>query len=264
MTEEQILDILGQVDDQYITESAPGQTVRSRPRRVKWFSPAAGLPKKSAIALASIILICVIGGTVSAVQGGNIFHLAGQLYASFQAQSSTAGSGDILAKYNGTPITSTVVEYHKRMNIMRTEEAADKYNTDIEIVNIIIENMILLEEAERLGLSATDEEIESMIENTRRAYSLPDGKAMIDEYLEGAGLTFEEYLDAVKEQAPRIIARQKLKDSFGRQYCKEHGLTFTKVNPPAEMIAAQEAYIKDLFEQNKHKIEYFIDVSDAD
>jgi 2-oxoglutarate dehydrogenase complex dehydrogenase (E1) component-like enzyme len=83
---------------------------------------------------------------------------------------------------------------------------------------------------------------------------------MIDSFLEGAGISFDEYMDLVREQVPRNIARQKLIDAIGRQYCEEHGLEFTKINPPAEMVAAQKAYIEQLFEQNKDKIEYFIDI----
>ena len=38
---------------------------------------------------------------------------------------------------------------------------------------------------------------------------------------------------------------------------EKQGLTFTKVNPPAEMIEAQENYIDELFAENKDKIIYF-------
>ena len=41
-------------------------------------------------------------------------------------------------------------------------------------------------------------------------------------------------------------------------------MEFTKINPPAEMVAAQEAFIQKLFEENKHKIEYFIEIPEEE
>lgn len=57
------------------------------------------------------------------------------------------------------------------MNIFRSEEAAKEYDTDIQIANRIIESMLILEEAERLGFAATDAEIEEMVANTTGVYA---------------------------------------------------------------------------------------------
>lgn len=165
----------------------------------------------------------------------------------------------IVASYNGHDITIEVVEHHRKMNVYRSEEAAKEYDTDIQIVNRIIESILLLEEAERLGLSATDAEIEEMVANTTGVYAMPEGKERIDAYCEGAGITVDKYFELLREQVPRVIARQKLKDAVGKQYCEENGLTFTKVNPPKEMIQAQDAYIQELFEKHKKDIVYYIE-----
>ena len=218
--------------------------------------------KKSIIVCISLCLFlaCLGIGIISASTNENVFFLAGQFLNSGRNEGSAGTNSNvtILAKYNGMSITSAVVEYKKKLNILRSNDAVQLRDTDVEIINKIIENMMLFEEAERLGLSATEAEIESMVQNTVQAYSIPEGKEMMDAYFKGAGITMEEYLQMVREQAPTVIACQKLKDMIGKQYCEKHGLQFTKVNPPAEMVAAQEEYINSLFEENKHKIEYFI------
>ena len=58
----------------------------------------------------------------------------------------------------------------------------------------------LLDEAEKRGLLATNEEIAEMVENTRPAYETPDGKKQMDEYFEAAGLTADEYFAQIEQQ----------------------------------------------------------------
>lgn len=71
--------------------------------------------------------------------------------------------------------------------------------------------------------------------------------------------TLEEYFELLEKQAPRAIARQKLLDAFGQEYCEENGLTFTKVNPPAEMVEAREAYVDELMTKAAGEITYYTD-----
>lgn len=169
------------------------------------------------------------------------------------------GGREIAAIYNGQEILMSAVQYQRSMNIMRDGETAQSFESDFDIVNRIVESMILVEEAERQGLAATEDEIEEMVDMARRSYEIPEGREMLDAYCEGAGISIEEYYELIREQAPRTIARQKLKDAFGKEYCEKHGLEFTKENPPEEMVKAENAYISELFEKHKDEIQYFID-----
>lgn len=210
-----------------------------------------------------VLLIALLTGIVivSAATDQNFFVLAGKLFQKTNSDSLKPNSNDtIVAKYKETEIMASIVSYHKEMDRLKNPDAV---RSDLEIINSILETVILLEEAERLGLSATDDEIESMVQNTLIVYESPDGKDMMDAYLAGAGMTLDEYLETLREQAPRIISRQKLLDHIGRQYCEEHDIEFTKLNPPAEMVAAQDAYIESLIEQNKAYIEYYIDIPEV-
>lgn len=210
-----------------------------------------------------IVAVCILAAvsTVLAAASPDAFFQAGQfLKDALGNKENGLQNTNVLAKYDGTPITADIVQHHKNMNILRSAEIASEMDTDYEIIHKIIESMILLEEANRRGLSATESEIEAMVNGAIEAYSLPSGKEIIDPFLEGAGITFEEYLTMLREQAPRVIARQKLIDAVGKEYCEKNNLEFTKMNPPAALVAAQDAFIAELFEQNKHKIEYYIDI----
>lgn len=216
------------------------------------------------VIIISIICFCMliaVGIRVIHVDAdGNNFFKAGEYFKDAQAkeENDAARGNSILASYNGHNITADNVEYQRNMNIMRDAEAAERYDSDIDIINRIIENIILFEEAQRLGFLATQEEINQMVDNAEISYSIPEGKVAMDAYLDGAGITFEEYLEVLREQAPRIIARQKLKNEIGRQYCEEKGLEYTNVNPPEGMLEVQEKYVADLFKQHKDKIVYYI------
>ena len=126
-----------------------------------------------------------------------------------------------------------------------------------EALREMLQNMVLYEEAVRLGYEATQSEMDAFMGNSKQTYATPEGKAMMDQYCEQAGLTIDEYFTVLEEQLPRTIARQKLLDAVGKQYCDEHGLTFTKVNPPQEMLDARDAYVAQLFAQAEGDITYY-------
>lgn len=220
--------------------------------------------KKTLVVVVMICVVCIgivsIGaGIAYAVTGENPFYTAGQLLRISKGQQG-ADQGKVLARYNGKVITRSNVDYMKNLNILRSEAAIEQYATDQAAVDSIIKEMILEEEAKARGLWATQQEVEAMMESIQYAYTLPDGKEMMDDYLAGAGLSWEEYLKIVREGIPSSISRQKLLDEIGREFCQENGIEYQKNNPPAAMVTAQEEYIQALFQQNQSKIEYFLDV----
>lgn len=164
-----------------------------------------------------------------------------------------------LADYHGQVVYQTDVNYYKKINGFFSSDMTKVPLTEEETLDKILENMVLYDEAERLGLTATQSEIDEMVNNARLAYTLPEGKEILDQYCEGAQITIDEYFELLENQAPRTIARQKLIDFVGQKFCEENGLTFTKVNPSKELVEAKEAYINDLFNQAKEDIKYYSD-----
>ena len=53
-----------------------------------------------------------------------------------------------------------------------------------------------------------------------------------------------------------MILRQKLRNELGREYCAEHGLEFTKVNPPEDMQRYVENYLEGLLDTYRADITY--------
>lgn len=217
--------------------------------------------KKKVIVICAVLCVLALGaGAVYAManaQADNMFR-AGQLLQSRQEGQDPNRGGQVAATYREHVITVETVAYQKGMNLLRSAEAAAGYQTDRDVIDRIVESIILREEAERLGLSATEEEIEEMVEDARKAYALPDGKELLDAYCEGAGITIEDYYDLLREQAPGVIAQQKLKNEIGKQYCQEHQLEYNHGNAPEGMLEAEEDYINRLLEEHKDEIEYFI------
>lgn len=119
----------------------------------------------------------------------------------------------------------------------------------------------MLDEAEKLGLSVSQEEVDAMMEYERQSYAdVEEFREMIDEYCDKAGVTLEEYYKALEDQLPHYMLRQKLRDKLGKDYCEEHGLQFTKVNPPEKMIKYVDDYLDSLLEKYSRHIHYYIDL----
>ena len=115
----------------------------------------------------------------------------------------------------------------------------------------------MLDEAERRGLSVSQEEVDSEFAAQKKNYEeFPEVQAYIDEYCKAAGITLDDYYAAIQDQLPRVILRQKLRNALGQEYCAEHGLEFTKVNPPEQMQTYVENYLDGLLDTYRRDITY--------
>ena len=161
-----------------------------------------------------------------------------------------------VASYNGLFLTREILEHNRRMR----EMVGGNPLTDLELINLIFENRMLLEEAQRQGIVVTQEDIGAYMDSLERGYALPEGKEQVDAWLQAMNMTLEEYYAQHRKQAPDVIMRNRLKDSIMKQYCEKNGREFRKDKVTQDMIDAREAYIKNLFERNKHKIKYYIDL----
>lgn len=167
------------------------------------------------------------------------------------ACSEEGNEGSVAAVYNGQKIMMSSVEQQK--------ETAGEQRSNREIVDNIIKNMIMAEEAAKRGLTATKEEIDEFLDSTVYAsYKILEGKQEIDEYCASAGLTFEEYVETVREQAPRIIEKAKLERAVAQEYCQKHNIELDELNPPQEVRDAIEDFCTDLLEAHRDDITYYV------
>ena len=84
-----------------------------------------------------------------------------------------------------------------------------------------------------------------------------DVRTAVDAWCKQVGVAPDGYFAAIREQLPRVILRQKLRDVLGEAYCQAHGLTFTKVNPPEKMRDYVQSYLDGLLDKYSAKITYF-------
>ena len=127
-------------------------------------------------------------------------------------QSATEG---IAAVYGAHEITLEAVEHYRETVALTGGEAAQ---SDREVVDLLLRNLILSEEAERRGLAATQEEIQAQLDATRQWYEENETvRQGIDDYCAGAGISFEEYWSIMEEQLPGTIARAKLVGAVGEE-----------------------------------------------
>ena len=152
----------------------------------------------------------------------------------------------VVARYRDTELRQSLVDYEKK-NLSAL--SGRKEVRDRDAVDQLLVNLIMLDEAERLGLSVTQAEVDAEFAAQKKNYEeFPEVRAYIDEYCKSAGITLDGYYAAIQDQLPRVILRQKLRNELGREYCAEHGLDFTKVNPPEAMQRYVENYLEGLLD----------------
>jgi len=210
------------------------------------------MAKNRKILFLTLALLLAAGTAIYAFSPESDMTRLGRLFQSASADTSK----DVAATYKDYTITMAQVQYYRDTSFTRTN-GGEKFS-DRQIVDELVKGLVLREEAEKRGLAATEQEIADFVQMTRDAYALPEGQQMLDEYFKAAGITAEEYFDLIEQQAPGMIARQKLTDTIGQDYCKEHGIEFTKVNQPEEVQKAVEDHLDGLFQNSKSQITYYV------
>lgn len=191
------------------------------------------------VSLAAILLACILLPR----QGGD------------STPTPSLSPQEVVAEYKGQPIlASQLAQWRESYRLTGAQPPSDQ-----ELLRQLVENLVLEEEAKRRGLAATQGEIDDMVQSVKDSYELPDGKEILDNYCKNAGITLEQYFDQVREVAPSILARRKLETALGEEYCQEHGLEYTTVNPPKELTEAVEQAMEELIETQAGEIQYYLD-----
>lgn len=191
------------------------------------------------VSLVAILLACILLPR----QGGD------------PTPTSSLAPEEVVAEYKGQPIlASQLAQWRESYRLTGAQPPSDP-----ELLRQLVENLVLEEEAKRRGLAATQDEIDDMVQSVKDSYELPDGKEILDNYCKNAGITLEQYFDQVREVAPSILARRKLETALGEEYCREHGLEYTTVNPPKELTEAVDQAIEELVQAQSDEIQYYLE-----
>ena len=115
--------------------------------------------------------------------------------------------------------------------------------------------MILLYEAERAGLAATEEQINADIEEQKRiAAEYPEVREQLETYWEAAGMTEETYWTLLRQSSYEGLTVANFRAVLMTEY-EEAGMT------EEEAKAAYEAYKNGLIETHQDQITYYLDAS---
>lgn len=209
-------------------------------------------PKYVVVAAIVVVLLAtvVIGNAVS----DNF--LLGELFSKSAKQQDSQDS-NVVAEFKGVKITSKDIE--REMKINELQNSSEK-KSEAEILDDLILKQVYLAEAEKLGLLASAEEIETFLAEQKKSYEeYAEVASTIDEYCKGANMTLEEYWKDLEERAPRVIARNKVYNNFSNEYCEKYSLDKNGSVSEVEygkFKAEYEKYQNALLEKYKEYIVY--------
>ena len=160
-------------------------------------------------------------------------------------------SDDVLATYKERNVTAGMVTYWQEVEVMtysadgtiHTEKPSKK-----EVVDRVLRSLILLDEAEQAGLTATDEQVNAAIaEQKSIAEEYPEIREQLEEYWEAAGMTEETYWTLLQQSFYEELTIANLQAILMTEY-EEAGMT------EEEAKAAYEAYKNGLIETHQDQI----------
>ena len=208
--------------------------------------------KKILLSIVLIVIIVVIA--VGAVDSGvmNKLEHLGRMVPE------VLNSDDVLATYKERNVTAGMVTYWREVEVMtysadgtiHTEKPSKK-----EVVDRVLRPLILLDEAEQAGLTATDEQVNAAIaEQKSIAEEYPEIREQLEEYWEAAGMTEETYWTLLQQSFYEELTIANLQAILMTEY-EEAGMT------EEEAKAAYEAYKNGLIETHQDQITYYLDAS---
>ncbi len=150
---------------------------------------------------------------------------------------SKQGPGDALAKVNGKKILGSEVDKYYNTQIQGAPSKPSPEQADslkLSILRELIDNEILMQRAEKLGLMATDEEVTSKLNELKAPYTQEE----FDRRLKEQGRTLDELkrdlrrsLTIDKVINKEITSRIAITDADISNYFNEHKAEFNLVEP---------------------------------
>ena len=214
--------------------------------------------KKIGILLITLAGLLMIGVTANAGVIKSIQMSLGEVFAD-SIETQTLEKEDPVATDKDHTVTMNMIEYQRSTTTTLSQDTNAPALTDREIIDNILKNIMLEEEAKSRGIYVSEKDIEEFLDSTVYAsYEIEEGKVFIDEYCEGAGLTFDEYVASVREAAPSIILKARLEREIAETYCEENSLVFDELNPSQEIRDTIKEEENSIFEAHKDEIQYYV------
>jgi len=144
--------------------------------------------------------------------------------------------GDVIAKVNGRNILRPEIEkYYRNQTEGQPEPSPDQAQTlRLSILHELIENEMLLQQAEKLGLMATDAEVDSKLNEIKAPFTNDE----FDKRLKDRGVTLEEIkhdlrrtITVDKVLNKEVTSKINVSDSDITNYYNQHKAEFNLIAP---------------------------------
>ena len=209
-----------------------------------------------------ILFVAVVAYFTIAAGGTNRDFLLGKIFNPEKASKDDT----VVATFKGQPITRAELDRQMKINDFTASATYPEgytppaKKTEAEAVDQLLLQKILLEESKKRGLLATDEDVAKTMKILIETYETPEGKATVNEWCRGMGMTVDEYWAYTEEYMPRSISRQNVLAEFKQQYCESNGLDLIvmDVDQYEKYEAALDEYQNSLLSAHKADIEYFL------
>lgn len=133
------------------------------------------------------LLFIGLGIYVSASRSRTPMQMMGDAYAT----ASSKTNAPVVATFKDKQITQSVVDYEKQnMAVMNGNTSV----SDKQALDHLLQNIAMLDEAERMGLSVTQDEVDYELSGQRKNYDeYEEVREIVDSFCKSAGITTEEY-----------------------------------------------------------------------
>ena len=150
---------------------------------------------------------------------------------------STQRSADVMAKVNGKPILRSEVETYYRSQTAGSPQqpSADQATSlRLNILKELINQELMMQRAQKLGLLATDEEVDSKVTEMKAPYTQEE----FDKRLKERGITLDDFkrdlrrnLTITKVINKEVTSNITISDSDISSYYNQHKAEFNLVEP---------------------------------
>ena len=147
------------------------------------------------------------------------------------------GGGDVMARVNGHKITRPEVEKYYKNQISGAPQQPGTEQADnlrLSILRELINNEILMQRAEKLGLLATDEEVDSKVNEAKAPYT----QEQFDARLKERGITIDDFKHDLRRSITiekvinkEITSKINVTDSDISAYYNQHKAEFNLIEP---------------------------------
>jgi peptidyl-prolyl cis-trans isomerase SurA len=156
---------------------------------------------------------------------------------SFAACSSKQGGSDVMAKVNGSKILRSEVDKYYNAQIAGAPQKPSAEQADslrLSILRELIDNEILMQRAQKLGLLATDEEVQSKLNELKASGTQEQFEARLKEQ----GLTLDDLKQNIRRSLTidkvlnkEITSKIDITDSDITDYYNAHKVEFNLIEP---------------------------------